>query len=89
MKLKTIMKGGSYTYRNHGLYGFYEDQFIRKFSNTEADLKKCVAYKKAFTQLTFTCSTSTIETLENVVFIVNFEHILHHLPVFLLLSLNR
>ena len=44
-------------------------------------MKKCVAYKKACTQLTFTCSTSTIETMENVVFIFNFEHILHHLSI--------
>ena len=44
-------------------------------------MKKCVGYKKACTQLTFTCSTSTIETMENVVFIFNFEHILHHLSI--------
>ena len=56
-------------------------------------------------QLTFTCSKSTVETLEKGVklcskltiktpergrvFIVNFEHISHLFLVFLLLTLNR
>ena len=57
----------------------FEVQFIKKLSNTEADLKKCVAYKEAcntnktylkryFLKIpshpAFTCSKLTIETLE-------------------------
>ena len=53
------------------------------------------------TQLAFTCSNSTIETIEKGVkyiqrqwdrlgvFIVNFEHISHLVLVFLLLTLSR
>ena len=49
-------------------------------------------------QQTFTCSNSTIETLQKSVtcqwrysgaFTVNFEHISHHVLVFLLLTLGR
>ena len=42
-------------------------------------------------QSTITCSKLAIETLErrrSGVFIVNFEHISHHVLVFLLLTLN-
>ena len=42
--------------------------------------------------LTFTCSKSTVETLEkgrSSVFIVNIEHISHFFLVFLLLTLNK
>ena len=45
-----------------------------------------------WTQPTFTCSNLTRETLEQgvkYVFIVNFEHILHLVLVFLLLTLNK
>ena len=42
------------------------------------------------TQLTFTCSNSTVETLEKVEqLIVNSEHILHLFVVFLSLNLNK
>ena len=45
------------------------------------------------TQLTFTCSKSTIETLEKgvkyVQTYVNFEHILHRYLVFLFSTLNK
>ena len=50
--------------------------------------------KNMTTQLTFTCSKSTIEIIEkgmkhrSGVFIVNFEHISQFLLVFLLLTLN-
>ena len=51
-----------------------------------------------YTQLTFTCSKSTIKTLEkgvkrpwrsSDVFIINFGHIPHLFLVFLLLTLNK
>ena len=40
--------------------------------------------KQDLTQLTFTCSKSSLS-----VFTVNFEHILHLFLVFLLLTLNK
>ena len=47
---------------------------MKKLSNTEAELKKSVAYKKKRvhnsqdnSNLTFTCSNSTMETPEKVV----------------------
>ena len=43
------------------LYGdayMYEAQFMKKLSNTEAELKKCVAYKKACNCCTLNCSCS-------------------------------
>ena len=48
----------------------------------------------ALTQLTFTCSELTIETLEkgvfrSGVFIVNCEHISHFFPLFLILTLSK
>ena len=53
---------------------------------------------RSITQLTFTCSKSTISTLEDGVledvqssgvFIVNFEHMPHLFLVFLLQALNK
>ena len=47
---------------------------------------------KFLNQLTFTCSNSTIETLEwrrSGAFVVNFEHISHFFLVFPLLTLNK
>ena len=44
--------------------------------------------KDALSQPAFTCSKLTIETLEQGVKYVNFEHISHLVLVFLLLTLN-
>ena len=45
--------------------------------------------KMKYTQVTSTCSNSTIKTVEKGVFIVNFEHISHLFQVFLLLTLSK
>ena len=47
-----------------------------------------VIFKLQPDQTAFTCSRLTMETLEQGVFIVNFEHISHLVLVFLLLALN-
>ena len=54
--------------------------------------KKSCNSKQADTkqnQVTFTCSESTIETLEKGVFIVNLKLISHLFLVFLMLTLNQ
>ena len=47
-----------------------------------------VKYDIVLTQPVFTCSKLTVETLEQGVFMVNFEQISHIVLVFLLLTLN-
>ena len=86
---------------------FYHSSSFKIFGHIRLQSKLSVSYCCAsLSQLTFTCSNSTIETLEkrceicskliiktaerrgSGVFIVNFEHISHLFPLFLLLTLN-
>ena len=83
----------------------FKENFIHHDFNTT---QKDESLGKSITQLTFTYSDSTIETVikmceicskltiktverrhHSIVFVVNFEHILHLYVVFLLLKLNK
>ena len=73
--------------RDHSRERVKRDFIINRISeNLEAYLGSC---QISLTHPAITCSKLTIETLEQGVFIVNFEHISDLVLVFLLLTLSR
>ena len=84
--------------RSRGVFRTYRTSMMERWCK-----KSKAALIISVTQLTFTCSRSTTETLEKSVnmfkltikhqkdgvFVVDFEHNLHLFLVFLLLTLNK
>ena len=87
------------TYKNpttlrmiHKIQAFHEIRtkwFFYEINNTMKILLQIQTGFNLRSQLIFTCSKSTIETLENDAFIVNFEYISHLYLALLLLTLNK
>ena len=67
------------------MHGTLRVKMSKLVFNTKSDFFKRW-FSKEHTQLTFTCSKSTIEMFEKV---INFEYNSHLFPVFLLLTLNN